>query len=170
MKDKLTVVIGSCDSYQSLWKNFDILYKRYWKLNTKNIFVGETIELPYSGYENVLPGLNFPWGQRMLAGLEQVTTPYVCFLLEDYYLTETISESFIQEHIDLLEQLDAHKVMFDKIYPPDVYSLTKLEEDIYQFDNHSMYLNSVQPAIWKTEYIKQVVHPTDGKKYLLKKD
>lgn len=160
MKDKLTVVIGSCDSYQSLWKNFDILYKRYWKLNTKNIFVGETIELPYSGYENVLPGLNLPWGQRMLAGLEQVTTPYVCFLLEDYYLTELISEEFIQEHINLLEQLNAQKVMFDKIYPPDVYSLTKLEEDIYQFDNHSMYLNSVQPAIWKTEYIKQVLHPS----------
>ena len=81
MKDKLTVVIGSCDSYQLLWKNFDILYKRYWNLDTKNIFVGESIALPYAGYETVLPGINLPWGQRMLMGLEQVTTPYVCFLL-----------------------------------------------------------------------------------------
>jgi len=160
MKDKITVVIGSCDLYQSLWKNFDILYKRYWNLDTKNIFVGETIPLPYNGYENTLPGTNLPWGHRMLCGLDQVTTPYVCFVLEDYYLTENISETFIQEHIDLLEQMNAHKVMFDKIYPPDVYSLTKLSEDIYQFDNHSMYLNSVQPAIWKTDYIKQVLHPS----------
>jgi hypothetical protein len=35
MEDKLSVIIGSCDSYQPLWKNFDILFKRYWNLNTK---------------------------------------------------------------------------------------------------------------------------------------
>lgn len=160
MKNNVTVVIGSCDSYQPLWKNFDILYKRYWNVNTRNIFVSETIPIPYNGYQTVLPGKDLPWGHRMLKGLELVTTPYVCFLLEDYYLTETISELFIQEHIDLLEQLNADKVMFDKTYPPDVYSLTELEKDVYQFNNHSMYLNSVQPAIWKTDYIKQVLHPS----------
>lgn len=160
MKDKLTVVIGSCDSYQPLWKNFDILYKRYWNLDTKNIFISETMPIPYEGYHNVLPGHNLSWGHRMLQGLELVTTPYVCFLLEDYYLTEPISESFIQEHINIMEQMNADKIMFDKIYPPDVYSLTHLHDDLYQFNNHSMYLNSVQPAIWKTEYIKQVLLPS----------
>ena len=157
MKDKLTVVIGSCDSYQSLWKNFDILYKRYWNLDTKNIFVGETISLPYDGYENVLPGLNLPWGYRMLCALDQVSTPYVCFILEDYYLTEPITDTFIQEHIDILEHLNADKIMFDKLYPSGVYELKHIESDLYQFENHSQYLNSVQPAIWRTDYLKQVL-------------
>lgn len=160
MNNKLTVVIGSCDSYQPLWKNFDILYKRYWNLETNNIFVGETTPIPYDGYYNVLPGKDLSWGYRMLQGLELVSTPYVCFLLEDYYFTETISESFIQDHINIMEQMNADKIMFDKIYPPDVYSLKHLSDDLYQFNNHSMYLNSVQPAIWKTEYIKQVLHPS----------
>jgi hypothetical protein len=158
MEDKVTVVIGSCDSYQSLWKNFDILFNRYWKLKTKNIFVGETIPLPYDNYTNVLPGAGLPWGSRMLTALNMVTTPYVCFLLEDYYFTEIITDTFIQEHIDILEQYNAHKIMFDKLYPPDVYSLTSLTSDLYLFNNHSMYLNSVQPAIWKTDYIKTVLH------------
>jgi hypothetical protein len=160
MKDKVTVVIGSCDAYQSLWKNFDILFNRYWQLDTTNIFVGETISLPYDTYLNILPGQGLPWGLRMLNALNKVSTPYVCFLLEDYYLTEPITESFIQEHIDILEQYNAHKIMFDKLYPPDVYSLTKLESDLYLFDNFSMYLNSVQPALWKTEYLKQVLQPS----------
>lgn len=160
MHNKLTVIIGSCDSYQPLWKNFDILYKKYWNLETNNIFIGETIPIPYEGYHNVLPGNNLPWGYRMQQGLELVSTPYVCFILEDYYFTETISESFIQEHINIMEQMNADKIMFDKIYPPDVYSLTHLSDDLYQFNNHSMYLNSVQPAIWKTDYIKRVLHPS----------
>lgn len=158
MEDKVTVIIGSCDAYQPLWKNFDILFERYWKLKTKNIFVGETIPIPYQNYTNVLPGAGRHWGFRMLEALNTVTTPYVCFLLEDYYFTETITETFIQEHIDILEQYNAHKIMFDKLYPPDVYSLNVLDSDLYLFNIHSMYLNSVQPAIWKTDYIKTVLH------------
>ena len=50
--------------------------------------------------------------------------------------------------------------MFDKLYPSDVYSLTHLINDLYQFNNHSMYLNSVQPSIWKTDYFKKVLHPS----------
>lgn len=160
MKDKVTVVIGSCDAYQPLWKNFDILFKRYWEIDTTNIFVGETIALPYDGYLNILPGNGLPWGLRMLSALNPITTPYVCFLLEDYYFTEPITETFIQNHIDILERYNAHKIMFDKLYPPDVYSLTKLESDLYAFDNHSMYLNSVQPALWRTDYIKSVLQPS----------
>jgi hypothetical protein len=158
MKNKLTVLIGSCDLYNSLWKNFDILYKRYWNLDTKNIFIGETIPILYNGYYNILPGDNLPWGYRILQGLKEVTTPYVCFLLEDYYFTESISHQFIEEHINILEQLNADKIMFDKLYPPDVYSLTHLYDDLYQFNNHSAYLNSVQPSIWKTDYFKKVLH------------
>ena len=159
MKTKLTTVIGSCDSYSSLWKNFDILFKRYWKVDTTNIFVSETKSILYTGYDNILPGLGLPWGHRMLQALDTVTTPYVCFILEDYYLTESINETFIQEHIDVLEKYNAHKVMFDKLYPAGVYDLTWLTDDLYQFNNHSAYLNSVQPAIWRTDYLKLVLQP-----------
>ena len=40
---KITTLIGSCDSYSPLWKNFDILYNKYWGLETNNILVSETI-------------------------------------------------------------------------------------------------------------------------------
>jgi len=159
MKDKLTVVIGSCDLYSPLWKNFDILYKRYWNLETKNIFVGETIPIPYDGYENVLPGHNIAWGYRMLQGLEKVQTEYVCLLLEDYYFTEPITQDFIKNHVEILNKYSAQKIMFDKLYPPDVYTLKQLEDDLFLFDRNSQYLNSVQPAIWKTDYLKDVLKP-----------
>lgn len=128
-------------------------------MNTTNIFVGETIPIPYDDYINVSPG-KLQWGYRMLQGFKQVKTPYVCFLLEDYYLTETITKAFIQEHLNILEHHNAHKIMFDKLYPPDIYNLTRISDDLYQFNNCSTYLNSVQPSIWKTDYIKSVLQPS----------
>ena len=156
-KELLSVLIGSCDKYNHLWKNFDILFKRYWHLDTKNVFVSETIKMPYKNYISVTPGINLQWTDIMLQGLNEIKTPYVCLILEDYYLTEPITSKFIREHIQILEKHNADKIMFDKIYPPDIYTLKYLENNLYVFEPHSDYLNSVQPAIWKTEYLAHLL-------------
>lgn len=154
MKD-ISTVIGTCDSYSYIWKNFDILFKRYWKSDTPNYVVGETLPFPYEGYKNILPGQGKEWGERILTCLEQVKTPYVFFILEDYYLTEEINQSILQEHITLLEKYNADKIMLAEMH--GAYSLNLLEDGLYSFNIYSNYLNSVQPAIWKTDYLKSVL-------------
>jgi hypothetical protein len=151
----LSTVIGTCDSYSHLWKNFDILFKRYWKVDTDNYIVGETLPFPYQDYKSILPGQE-SWGSRILTCLEQVETPYVFFILEDYYLTEQIDEITIQEHITLLEKYNADKIMLD-VTGHGEYRLELLEDNLYMFNLSSNYLNSVQPAIWRTDYLKTVL-------------
>ena len=151
----ISTIIGTCDGYSHLWKNFDILFKKYWKLDTVNYIVGETIPFPYQGYESITPGQG-SWGDRILTCLEQVQTPYVFFILEDYYLTEEISETVIQEHIELMEKYSANKIMLDVIGHGE-YNLKLVEDGLYMFNTHSNYLNSVQPSIWDTDYLKTVL-------------
>lgn len=156
---ELTVLIGSCDKYVFLWKNFDILFRKYWQLTTKNILVSETKIFDNNNYITVTPG-NIPWGSRILEALKQVDTEYVFFILDDYYLTEQFTEEFINENINILKQFNARKILIDIIYSEPIYSLIHLKENLYKFHMHSLYLNSVQPAIWETAYLKQVLSPT----------
>ena len=158
----ITTVIGTCDAYSPLWKNFDILYNRYWGLNTRNILISETQttmeDIPHSDYDIIAQGSGMKWGERMLKALEVVQTPYVFFILEDYYLTEPLTKDYIMDHINLMEKYKADKLLFDTPYPK--YHLTKLSEDsLYQFNISSEYLNSVQPGLWRTEYLKKVLKP-----------
>ena len=160
LNQKISTLIGSCDSYSPLWKNFDILYNRYWGLETSNVLVSETItelKTPFINDYNVLTdGTNLQWGERILKSLEHITTPYVFFILDDYYLTEPLSENFINSKIELMEKYNADKLLFDILYPH--YSLKELETDkVYQFNMSSEYLNSVQPGIWKLDYLKKVL-------------
>lgn len=154
----ISVLIGTCDSYSPLWKNFDILFQRYWQLKTKNILVSETITFENELYQTITPGQR-QWGERMLLGLDQIDTEYTFFILDDYYLTETFSPEFVQNHIDILEQYGAQKIMMDIDYGEPVYYLDHIQDDLYKFKNHSDYLNSVQPSIWKTDYLKTVLKP-----------
>ncbi len=154
----ISVLIGSCDSYSPLWKNFDILFQRYWKLPTKNILVSETESFDSDHYQTITPGRK-DWGERILEALKHIETEYVFFVLDDYYLTEPFTQSFVDNHIRILEQHGAVKIMPDIDYGEPIYQLDHIKDDLYRFKMSSDYLNSIQPAIWKTEYLKQVLRP-----------
>jgi len=154
--DNVSVLVGTCDSYSHLWKNFFILFERYWKVETPVYFVGENKHLLYHNYYSITPG-DWPWGYRMLEGLKHVKTEYVVFLLEDYYLTEEITEKDIQYHIDIMKEYNADKIMLEVL--DDEYSLNHVKNNLYKFNNNSNYLNSVQPSIWRTDYLREVLKP-----------
>lgn len=157
LKDKLTVLVGSCDNYRNLWDYFFTLYERYWKVDCEMVFVGETIPVGRD-VVNVLPG-NKPWGERILAGLEKVKTPYTCFLLEDYFFRVQVDQTFVEQQFALLEKYQAKKIMFDQAYPPHVYYLDPLEDNLFSFRQDSPYRNSCQPSIQETEYLKKIIKP-----------
>lgn len=150
----ITVIIGTSDGYSNLWRNFDILFRRYWKLNTKNVFVSQNKNVPLIGYDTITAG-DIPWGGRLLKALELIKTKYVFFILEDYYLTEEITKEHIQLHLDLLLKHQSKKIMISEYC--SYYTLHNIEGNLYQFDRNSEYLNSVQPAIWDVEYFKSVL-------------
>ena len=154
----ISVLIGTCDSYSPLWKNFDILFKRYWNLQTKNILVSETITYENDLYQTITPGQK-QWGERMIAGLDQIDTEYTFFILDDYYLTEPFTKEFVDMHINILEQYNAEKIMMDIDYGEPTYFLEHINDDLYKFKNHSDYLNSIQPSIWKTDYLRKIMKP-----------
>jgi len=153
----VSVLVGTCDAepYQKIWPLFDACFRKYWQVDCPVIFAGETIPVP--GYETVLT--EGAWGGRMLAALERVKTEYVIFFLEDYLLEKEIVSSFIYEQVNILERFKADKVMFDKLYEPGVYDLQSLGGELFRFNKKSGYLNSAQPAVWKTDYLKRVLLP-----------
>ena len=54
-----------------------------------------------------------------------------------------------------LSQPDAWNTL-DIDYEEPIYSLEHINGSLYKFKSESQYLNSVQPSIWKTDYLKKV--------------
>ncbi len=153
----VTLLVGTCDApaYRALWPLFDKCLKKYWKVDCPIIFAGETIEVP--GYKTVLS--QGAWGGRILKTLEAIKTEYVIFILEDYLFARDITNEFIKEQENILIRFKAEKVQFDQLYPSGVYDLQHLEKELFRFRRNSNYLNSCQPALIKTEYLKKILLP-----------
>lgn len=155
----LTTLIGTCDSYSSLWEPFQITFNRYWKLNTENIFVGETVEVPHytdTKFTTILSESE-TWGARMRKGIESCKTDYIFFILEDYFFNYSYTEKQLQ---DYLEICDKHNIDRLQISPSGHQLYSEIEVDgVVQFSNNSEYLISMQPSIWRKSFLYEVLLP-----------
>lgn len=168
LKNNITVVVGSCDAYNKLWKNFQICFDKYWDHQTNNIFITEQIPITNYTAKHFTPVLSNRknWGERMLEGIAQCETKYIFFILEDYFLHYKYSEEQLKEYIDLMDLNNIDRL---QISPSDFQSYYNcqyikpnytISDDKYlRLEKHSLYSISMQPSIWNTNYLKYVLLP-----------
>ena len=166
--NNLSTLIGSCDKYTPLLKTFQICFDRYWSLNTRNIIVTETIDVPnYTDTNFEVVKAIGRWGSRMLKALDKIDTDYVYFILDDYFLQYKHPDGTIERYIELMERHNIDRLQispsFHQRYTQTVKDgLTKISDD-------STYLISLQPSIWKKDFIYKTLVPSyDPWQYELK--
>jgi hypothetical protein len=156
MIKNITLLIGTCDVYSALWDNFVTMMGYHWQVSCPKIVVTENKQFEYKGYNTHSPG-NLQWSDRMLSALNNINTKYVLFILEDYFLTENITQEEILFHIDFLEEVQGNKVEIGI----KSTGLTYLDEKqwrgraFYKVSPNSQYLTTIQPSIWKTDHLKK---------------
>ena len=152
--NNLTVLVGSCDSYNSLWKPFQICFNRYWKFNTENIFVTEKMEVPnYTEMKfRTVTSNKHSWAGRMLDGLSECKTDFIFFILEDYFF----DYSYDSEKMNIwLSDMNKYEMNRLQISPSGYQKYQKIDNIPYhQIHPSSNYLISMQPSIWRTIFLR----------------
>jgi hypothetical protein len=148
----LSVLIGTCDKYSSLWENFSICFNRYWQVDTNNIFVGETKEVP--NFKTILCDVNRPWGERMRVGLEECSD-YIFFILDDYFLHKSFTFDQINTYLQDANTFNINRLQispssFQQYGQSDFCPYTSISDT-------SEYIISMQPSIWKKSFLKEIL-------------
>ncbi|MBR6339291.1 MAG: hypothetical protein IKR63_04070 [Alloprevotella sp.] len=112
-KNRLAVLVTSCDAYQDIWDPFFTLMNRYWADISYNVYLN-TEHLEYSkNFDNfIVKSLNntsskkLTWSERMLSVLDRIEEEYVFILVEDFFLRENVQTDLIEK---LLEMMDEDK-------------------------------------------------------------
>lgn len=157
---ELTVLIGTCDNYSFLWKNFSILFDRYWNFDTRNVFVGETKHVPQytsTQFQTIACGKNLNWGEIMLEGINQCNTEKILLLLDDYFLRYSFSKTTILKY---LKDFDVHKMDRLQISASGYQTYEYIDEVGYhKIRNSSDYLICTQPSIWRKSFLQKTILP-----------
>lgn len=152
LNEKLSVVIGTCDSYIKYLPNCLTLLDKYFEPNIRKLIVSETESFEKQGYEWILPGKE-QWGKRIGSGLKLINTEYVFFILEDYYISQKLSIDFFNWILTFMDREKANKIIFTTVPDWANYRYTQTIDTIKRMSPCSEWLTSAQPAIWKTNHI-----------------
>lgn len=160
MNKQLSVLVTSCDKYSHLLPYFTKIFNKYWKPKdtyTKYISL-ESEEASFTGYETIHTG-DVNWSNSLARALTYINTPYVFIILDDFWLIRNIECSDIERGLALSIEHNLDKYVYH--YPHVVFDgkldSTSIAPNIYKVQQHSEYTMTVQPAIWKVDYLKNIL-------------
>lgn len=154
---KMTIIVVSYDGYSDMWEHFFYLKRTNWPdcpFNT--ILANNTKSFNDSTVRVVNCGDHALWSTRTKIALEQIETEYVCFLLEDYYISEKVDTVSILNVLDIMSKhrIDYYKLLsFSKISTP----FFDKKQRIRYIPASLKYGISLQPSIWNRKFFLQMI-------------
>jgi hypothetical protein len=154
----LSVIILSCDKYSHLLEHFTRRFDRYWEPGNKypKFITTETVKFDFPGYKSTVTD-DSNWSNSLLKALEQVETPYVFLIVDDFFLVRTLSNEYINRGLEILKENNFDKYVFH--YPHVVFDgkldPTSFGSNIYKVQQDAEYTMTLQPGIWNTKFIKE---------------
>ena len=157
----LTFLIVSYDGYSDLWDNFFECKEKFWKdCPYEFVLANNTKQYKRNNVRVINCGKDAQWSTRTRIGLKSIETKYICFLLEDFFISSVIDNKKIENAIHIMKNND--------IYYYKLMSLSKISTSYYDKTNklrtiptNLKYGISLLAAIWEKEYFLKLIGQDD---------
>jgi hypothetical protein len=153
----LTVVVTSCDAYQDVERPFLSLFRKFWPdCPYELVLVAETGRAAMAeglSFDRVLATGDRCWCEMLCAALEQVTTPYVLLLMNDYLLSAPVDQAAFSRRLEQAVAFDAANL---RLNPNPPGRTVWRETDLMVFPKNRAYCVTCQTGIWNRAYLAGV--------------
>lgn len=153
----LTILVSSTDSYKDLWPNFFKCKEDFWKDCPFNTVLVNDIEKPdIRGIEIINSGENATWSERMRNALSQISSDYICFILDDFYITNYVDS---QEIINAINLMQRNEINYYKLFSLSRFTspLCQNSDFLHCIPSNYYYGISLTPSIWNREYFLEKI-------------
>ena len=153
MNADLTVLVASCDRYADLLAKFSVLWRKYWPdCPYETVLVTETAPSGRDGlcFNRVIAcGGGGNWCGRLVHALEQLSSPYVLLLCDDYFLESPVDTGLFQKRLEQAQSFDAANLrLIPNPRPSHPY-----ENGLWEYRKQTAYCIATQAGIWNREFL-----------------
>ena len=120
IKDQCTVIVSSWDGFADCWPFFVHGLKKYWPDCPWRVLLMTTGSLPqFEGIETVNLREDRGWASNLKRTLEHVSTPYVLYLQEDYWIEKQVDTAALANVLAEMRKRNAGYARIVPVPPPD---------------------------------------------------
>lgn len=156
MENKCTLLVSSCDRYECAWHPFFALLNRYWPscpyslaLSTESKTCNEpNVRTINTGASN--------WSNRLKLALRSIDTPYVLFMLEDFFIQGNVRDDIIKCYLETMDNDSDIKAIYLK-HIAHQKEESKWNSSLYKIDPTQKYSFNFQTGLWRTEELLKML-------------
>ena len=161
LKNKITLLVCSCDSYSDLWDPFFSLLSKHWDLRDFNIILNTESKI----YErsdlkiSTFPTKTKKYGERLLWNLNAIKTKYTLLLLDDFFVRRDVDEKRL---IDIIAYMDKNPEVAAVCFNENPYSYDDgMIPGFSRLNKFAPYKLNMQGGIWNTAALKSLWKKND---------
>lgn len=157
LKDKMTLVINSCDKFSDLWdEHVRILNENWSDREVETLLVTdrptdrklERVRIFSAGEDKEYP-------QRMAAVLPEIRTEYVLITLDDYFPINKIYNDKLERLIGIM---DAEGIDYLRLFSdPNSHKRFKDYKGLYEIPLDVNYAVNLYQGIWRRDFIEKTL-------------
>lgn len=164
-----TVLVNSCDAFEDCWHPFFKLFAKYWpdcdakiRLNTETknwsyeLVQVQSTRVQHDAEERL------PWSECLIRALDQVQTPLVLYLQEDYFIHRPVRSDLIRKAVKhMIDRPEVKHVGLTKHGSHGPYLKTDHDWlDLIRRD--ARYRISTQAGLWRVDALRSYLRPEEN--------
>lgn len=148
-----TVLVASCDKYADVLGPFAALWKKFWPdCPFETVLVTETA--PSAGFDRVVrTGRGKCWCAMLAEALDQIATPYVLLLMDDYFLTARVETARVLRRLAQAKAFDAASLRLNP-NPPGRRPFGAPADALLEMPKNVAYCVTCQAGIWNRRFLR----------------
>jgi len=151
------VLVSSFDGYSRCWGALAHGIRKYWPDCPYRVHLITNSMDPALPRITVLKVGDMDWSRRMLAALGRLAEPYVMYFQEDYWLTQTVDTTRVEEYVALMDTRDLNYIRLVALPHPDRDFPGDTRLGVIAAD--APYRTSLQLSIWRREVLRELLVP-----------
>lgn len=161
MDPRCSLLVLSCDAYADLWRPFFVLLRQRWPDCPYELFLGAgALTFNDPGVTTIGSCAGRDWSRCVLDYIEQIPTPYVLLMLDDFFLRRNVVTEEIRHCLDFAERYHAKQV---RLVPrPGPTGKIPGEKWIGLCAHDLRYRISTQGAIWDKNALANLLSPGES--------
>lgn len=162
--DELSIMVVSCDKYSDLWDDMFNLLDRFWPDRPYETYLAtDTLQYNREGVTVINFGNIREWMVCTRKAVEQIKSPYILFLMEDYFVTKDVKTDNIKEDVELMKERNIDYMnIFRKPYYLEEKDFDYLTRWVVKIPKNTRYGLDTAAAIWKRDFFIEQLCREDG--------
>jgi hypothetical protein len=146
LRDKIAIVVISCDNYSDLWLPFFELFQRYWSDCPFNVYLVTNEKQPaLKNVTSISVGKDISWSDNLASGLKKVPAANILLFVDDLFLIETVDTRQIMNLCEHFTEIEANFLRFVPKPKPD----KEFDNSFGLISEGAIYRVSTVLSLWK---------------------